>query len=141
MNRFFSIPAILRLVPSPVLQEFFQRMGFDSKAVHWQHLAPGEIRPIIEAISTMTAGEQTAIEETLRQISDLACDSGIAAFRAAGGSAVHLQLSDGPLCAAMRIWIEHPEVFNLAAALHQVDHLERWHRRVGPASDCSEFRR
>jgi hypothetical protein len=129
MNRFFSIPAILRLVPLPVLLRFFQKMGLDPCAVNWQNLSSGDVLPIIAAISRMGIAEQMAIKNTLLQISDLACDSGIAALREAGGRDMHL--ADGPLCTAMLVWIEHPEIFELATILHPPECLLRWRRRIG----------
>jgi hypothetical protein len=130
MNRFFSIPAILRLAPQPVLLRFFQKMGLDPRAVNWQNLSSGEVRPIIEAISRMTVAEQMAIENTLSQISELACDSGIAALREAGCKTCDMHLAEGPLCAAMQVWIDHPEIFELATILHTTEYLLRWRRRI-----------
>jgi hypothetical protein len=130
MNRFFSIPAILRLAPQPVLLRFFQKMGLDPCAVDWQNLSSGDVRPIIAAISGMAVAEQMAIANVLYQIADLACESGIAALREAGGETCDMHLAEGPLCAAMQVWIDQPEIFELATILHTTEYLLRWRRRI-----------
>ena len=137
MIRHFSIPAILRMIPQPLLAQFFKKLGLVAPFVHWKYLQPGEIHPILEFIAQAGAEKQMMIENTLYQISELACESGIAALHEAGGNALPMQSADDYYSLAMRVWIEQPEIFHRATLLQQVDHLERWHRTRGLATNRS----
>jgi hypothetical protein len=131
MNRFISIPTILRMVPKSLLQQFFGKLGFPALPVDWAHLRSGEIRPILDAISRVGTNEQMAIENALYDVSNLACSSGITALREAGNDVFCIRPPDDDLGWVMCIWLQHPEVFSRATLLQQVDHIEQWHRRVG----------
>lgn len=141
MSRHFSVPKILRMTPNRLLQEFFQRLGHHLLCLDWRKLGERQTEPMLISLSMLSRQAQDEIEAALAQIYDLACTSGWQAIaevaRAEGEAQSFFDALDRacPYERAMRVWLDHPRLFEQAALIHQVENLTRWRKRTGlPAS-------
>jgi hypothetical protein len=133
MTQPFSIPTILRMIPTEVLEQFFKKLGHATLSIDWRNLRSWDIRPILCAIAQFDMKQLLTLENLLHEVFDLASDSGMIALREAGGQGLFLRVpkSSNPYCQAMLAWLHAPEIFDRALLLQQVDHLGEWHTRMG----------
>jgi len=135
MTRSFSIPTVLRMVPNRLLQEFFVKLGHADFDPHWRELREREIDPILDYLSELPRGRMDEFESGLRNVSDLASESGFNAMLEAGplcgvtslGSLVPEDL--GPWGRAMWVWLHHRAVFEKALMIDRVEHMPSWRKR------------
>jgi len=135
VSRQFSIPTVLRMVPNVLLREFFERLGHDQLDIAWAKHRERDIEPIVKTLSDLEREEQDRIEAALRNVFDLACESGINALLEAAVRCGDLSLpaslpSDVDAYGkAMWAWLNRPEAFEKALLIHQVQHLSWWRKR------------
>ena len=95
MSRQFSIPTVLRMVPKPLLKEFFEKMGHGDLGLDWECLGERKIGPIIDALGDLTRQQQDDTESALRGIFDLGCETGIDALIEGAAQCGELNLPRG----------------------------------------------
>jgi hypothetical protein len=124
---------MLNGTPNELLKEFFARMGHSPPCIDWRRLKERQGHVLLDAIHMMPIDTQHQIEATLCAIFELACLSGaramVEAWRCSGTQSVASAEERGPYFQAMWTWLNHPQVFDLASTLHQIDHLGYWRRR------------
>ncbi len=137
MSRHFSVPKMLRLTPNRLLKEFFSRLGHSLLSLDWRKIGERQVEPMLTAISWLPRPAQDQIESALAQVFELACETGWRAIlevaRQDGDTDALLLLSERacPHERAMRVWLDHPQLFEQAALIHQVENLTRWRKRTG----------
>ena len=135
MTRHFSIPTVLRMTPNALLRQCFAKFGYLFLEVPWLKLHKWEVTPILKVLQELPPDQQTAVETAMHNVHDLACEKGVDRILEAvadlshGGPSPYLPDVGGPYCIAMWAWLHHPEVFDRALVLHQVDSLSRWRTR------------
>ena len=135
MTRQFSIPTVLRMVPNPLLKEFFEELGHGDFNPCWPELKEREIDPILDYIGELPLEQSNDIESVLRGVFDLGCPSGFDAILESGphcgdsdlGSLVPDDLS--LYGKAMWMWLNRREVFDKAQIIYQVEHMSWWRKR------------
>ena len=134
MSRQFSIPTMLRMVPNSLLGRFFEKLGHDFD-IDWERLGEREIDPVLTSFSDLSPSEQDQIEGDLRNVFDLACESGIEAIIEAASTFGELSLAEamptdaGYYARSMWAWLSHRKSFEKALLLHEVSHLRWWRKR------------
>lgn len=135
MSRAFSIPTVLRMVPNTLLRAFFDRQGHGDLGVAWGNLTERETEPILEALDRLKRSDFDRIEAALRNVYELACESGInAIFEAAtqcgdDDLANEMPQDVGAYHQAMWAWLNRPDIVERALLVHQVDNLSWWRKR------------
>jgi hypothetical protein len=135
MARQFSIPTVLRMVPNELLAQFFARLNLGDFGIAWEELGEREIDPILKEIGELNRTQQDEIEGALRNVFDLACDTGIDAIFEAATKCGDLDLPTvmpkeaGPYAKAMWAWLNRGDSFDKAVLIHQVDNLSWWRKR------------
>ena len=125
---------MFRMVPNSLLGRFFERHGHDFD-IDWERLGEREIDPIITSFSDLLPGEQDQIEGDLRNVFDLACESGIEAIIEAASTHGELSLAEampadaGYYARSMWAWLSHRKSFEKALLFHEVSHLRWWRKR------------
>lgn len=129
----FSISTVLRMIPQKLLREFLAKLGHTALPIDWQSLQPWDVRPILHAIKQFDSRQLMLFENIMHQVFDLASDSGVMAIREVGGKIFWSEIPKtcNPYCLAMRTWLRHSNVFNLALLLQQVNHCGDWSTRRG----------
>ena len=137
MSRHFSVPKVLRMTPNRLLKEFFSRLGHELLSLDWRRVGERQVEPLLLTMSWLPRSAQDQIESALAQIFELSCETGWRAVlevaRQDGEVDAVLRLSEqaGSYERAMRIWLDHPKLFEQAALIHQVENLTRWRKRTG----------
>lgn len=135
MSRHFSIPAVLRLIPNELLEQFFIQFRQNCYGVPWDRMGERQAEKLVNLLRMWPDETREFIEGVLRNVFDLACESGQQALReAADDLGLRSQLSEaletGSLYRrAMWAWLEAPEVFEKALAYHQIEHRHGWRKR------------
>ena len=135
MSRQFSIQTTLRKVPNELLSAFFKRMGHEEFDPGWATLKKSDLEPIMEFLRGLPSKEQDKIEAEFRNVFELACDTGLNAILEGaicfGDNDFASTISDelNPYGRAMWSWLNHPDAFSKAQAIHQVDSLNWWRKR------------
>src|SRR5262245_11347248 len=135
MSRQFSIPTVLRMAPNALLKELFTDMGYAEIDRDWEGLKEREIEPIQKAISEQTREAQDRIESELRELFELACDSGIdsilegAAMSGMDDFVSQLPGDVGVYHKALWVRLHHPDVFGRALRIHSFEMLSWWRKR------------
>ena len=135
MSRQFSIPTILRMVPNELLQEFFVILGHSEFDPCWPQLGKRELDPMLDYITDLPASQASQMDQELQAVYELSCQSGMAAITESaklhGVSDLPLQMPQEMSVHGRAMWtrLNHPEVFNTAQLLHEVDHLSWWRKR------------
>lgn len=134
-NRTFSLQTIIRKVPNELLGTFFERMGHGEFDPGWETLKKSDIDPIMEFLKSLPIKEQDKIESEFRNVFELACDTGLNAIVESatcyGEEDFASTIPDefNPYGRAMWSWLNHPDAFSKAQAIHQVDTLSWWRKR------------
>lgn len=134
MTRHFSIPTVLRMTPNGLLARFFEHLDVTLPGIDWQQLRRSDIPAVVAAIRSLTEREQHAVDSALGDIFLLACERGVAAlWEAASLSDCQgwIPSPQQPYQQAMQAYLQHPDVFQTAVLLRQVDSLSRWRRFGG----------
>jgi hypothetical protein len=137
MTRHFSIPKMLRMTPNSLLREFFDRLGHQPPGLDWLRLKERQFEPILTAMGGLPLEAQAQIESTLSAVFELSCETGVQTLlevaRKSGNPAVVAALTAGgcPHQHAMWAWLRHPDLFEQASLLQQIDSLTRWRKRKG----------
>lgn len=135
MNRQFSIPTVLRMAPNALLKDLFTEMDYLDLEQDWDGLKAREIEPILKAISEQHSEIQARIETELREVFELACDSGIdsileaAAMCGATDFVAELPADVSVYHKALWVRLNHPRVFERALRIHSFEVLSWWRRR------------
>jgi hypothetical protein len=124
----------LRLVPAPLLREYFdQRQRLQE--FDWDGLADGNVEPIYGAWMALPAEERQAISVDFQNAVALCSKRGIHAILDAGAS-TGLDLvptisgAKTNIEKVFRVLLDHPSVFRIASQFVWADNLSRhWHRR------------
>lgn len=146
MSRHFSIPSVLRMVPNELLERFFVQFRQNCYGVPWDRMGEREAGKLVNLLRMWPDDIREFIEGVLRNVFDLACESGVQAIReAAVDLGMHARLTEAFYSGnlyhqAMWVWLEVPEVFEKALAYHQIEHRHGWRKRddlpqVTPRSD------
>lgn len=134
MSRQFSIPTVLRMAPNALLRELFAEMDYAQLGRDWEGMGEHQIEPVQRAISIQPAEVQLRIETELRDLFDLACESGIAAICEAadlcGMISFATQLPHGGLYHKV-LWtrLNYLDIFQRALRIHSFDVLNWWRKR------------
>jgi hypothetical protein len=135
MARHFSIPSVLRLVPNDLLQRFFDQLPHAAGEIDWRWLGERQAATLTNVLCRWPDESREFVEGVLRNVFDLACESGQQALREAAADLDERDrllpaLSYGSLYQrAMWIWLEAPDVFEQALAYHQIEHRHGWRKR------------
>ncbi|MFV0446141.1 MAG: hypothetical protein ACK5Q5_21400 [Planctomycetaceae bacterium] len=135
MARHFSIPAVLRLVPNDLLQRFFVQFRQNCYGIPWDRMGERQAEKLVNLLRMWPDDVREFIEGVLRNVFDLACETGVQALREAAdelGQRAQLNagLQTGSLYRrAMWAWLEAPEVFEKALAFHQIERRHGWRKR------------
>jgi len=135
MARHFSIPAVLRLIPNDLLEQFFLQLRCHCYSVPWNHMRERQAEQLVHLLRMWPEETREFVEGVLRNVFDLACESGQQALREAaddlGRSAQWFDaLRTGTLYRrAMWAWLEAPQVFEKALAYHQIEQRHGWRKR------------
>ncbi len=135
MSRQFSIPTILRMVPNELLQEFFVILGHSEFDPCWPQLGKRELDPILDYMTDLPASQASQIDQELQAVYELSCQSGMTAITESaklhGVSELPIQMPQEMSVHGRAMWtrLNHPQVFNTAQLLHEVDHLSWWRKR------------
>lgn len=146
MARHFSIPAVLRLIPNDLLEQFFVQFRQNCYGVPWNRMGERQAEKLVNLLGMWPDETREFIEGVLRNVFDLACESGQQALREAADdlgqrSRLSEPLQTGTLYRrAMWAWLEAPEVFEKALAYHQIEQRHGWRKRddlphVAPRTD------
>src|SRR4029450_9281988 len=131
MIRHFSVPKVLRMTPNRLLKEFFGRLDHPLLSLDWRKVREYNVEPMLVAMSWLTREAQDEIESSLAAVFELACESGcrsiVEVARQDGQNDVFSGLPKHACCyeRAMSTWLNHPQVFEQAALVHQVENLTR----------------
>lgn len=135
MARHFSLPSVLRQVPNDLLQRLFVQLPHPCYGIDWNRLRPREAQCLVNVLKLWPDEARQFVEEVLRNVFDLACESGQQAIREAAAdlgvlSQLREALAYGSLYQrAMWTWLEAPEVFEKALVYHQIEHRAGWRKR------------
>ena len=137
MSRHFSVPKVLRMTPNRMLQEFFNRLGHQLLSLDWRKVKEHNVEPVLLSMSMLSRQAQDQIEAALASIFELACASGsrtiVEVAHLDGLADVFAELPKAVCCyeQAMWTWLHHPQIFEQASLIHQVENLTRWRKRTG----------
>ncbi|MCA9081978.1 MAG: hypothetical protein KDA58_15560, partial [Planctomycetaceae bacterium] len=146
MARHFSIPAVLRLIPNELLKEFFLQFRLNCYGIPWDRMGERQAEKLVNLLRMWPDDTREFIDGVLRNVFDLACESGLQALREAAEDLsqqdkLSAALQTGSLYRrAMWAWLEAPEVFEKALAYHQIESRHGWRKRddlphVAPRTD------
>lgn len=146
MSRHYSLPTVLRMVPNELLETFFKKLNNPCWSMDWRRLGRRQVEPLLQVLNYFEPGQRESTEAILRNVFELACESGIQVIRGLAASAGPAGLLEqwpeyGNLYhQAMWVWLEAPELFEQAVLFHQVDRLSWWTKRnslpqVSPPTD------
>jgi len=146
MSRHFSIPSVLRMVPNELLRRFFVQLPHPCYSIDWDRMGERQAEGLVNLLAMWPLDASEFVEGVLRNVFDLACESGLQALReAASDLGMFDRMKDAFLDGslyyrAMRAWLEAPEVFEKAVVYHQIEHRRGWRKRddlpqVTPRSD------
>lgn len=137
MSRHFSLPTVLRMVPNELLEAFFQKLDNPCYGMNWRRLGRRQIEPLLALFDYFPPGQREPAESILRNVFELACESGAKVIRElAKGSNAADALTGLPQHGnlyhqAMWVWLQTPGLFEQAVLFHQVDRLSWWSKRNG----------
>jgi hypothetical protein len=106
-------------------------------SLDWKRLGEWQVEPICLAITWLSPEQQAAVESTLAQIFELACDEGWEAILEAAIYSIENDLAGAlpadasPYERAMWTWLHRPRLFEQALVNRRIDGLTRWHKRTG----------
>lgn len=135
MSRQFSVPTILRMVPNDLLRAFFHLLGHGEFDPNWPELGAHEVDPLLDYITDLPNSRANVIEQELRSIYELSCDTGMAAIVEAAkveeASRLVFEIPEALNIHGRATWVRlhYPQVFETALFLHQVDNLTWWRKR------------
>lgn len=124
---------VLRLVPSPLLHQYFEKRGA-LRELQWNELA-GNVEPVYGAWMALPAVERQAVSVDFQNAFGLASKRGMKTLIDAGCSkGVNLIPLIGKGRASVenvfRVLLDHPGVFQIASYFTWADNLKRhWYRR------------
>ena len=132
----FSLPTVLRMVPNPLLREFFVRMNLDSLPIDWDGLQKREIGPIQQALDDLSDDDFDRVESNLHDVCELSRETGFNALVEAAADAGDFDFASrlpdngGWYHKAMWAWLNEPELVQSALVIHEVQSLNRWRKRT-----------
>lgn len=135
MSRHFSIPTVLRMVPNKLLKRFFEHFPFPLYSLDLDRMQQRQAVAASQVIRLWPDDARMFLEDLLRNIFDLACDSGLLVIREAAQfegkqNFVNRLMQSGNLYAkSMLTWLEEPDLFEHALLLHQIENQTRWRKR------------
>jgi hypothetical protein len=123
------------MVPNELLEEFFKKLNNPCYGMDWRRLGRRQVEPLLALMEYFPPGQRESAEAILRNVFDLACESGAKVIRdlarSSGPSDLLARLPDhGSLYhQAMWVWLQAPGLFEQAVLFHQVDQLSWWSKR------------
>jgi hypothetical protein len=135
------------MTPNALLRQFFAQLGLTLWSLNWDRLGERQVEPILTALRWLPESQQELAEASLRNVFELACETGLEALRDVAGD----RGADGlfargpdygtPYQRAMWMWLNQPDLFDQALLVHQVEHLAFWRKRndlpqVEPRTDA-----
>lgn len=135
MSRQYSVATVLRMTPKTLLAECFRSLGHHELDDMWPSLKKQDVEPIRIFMARLTAEQSAELEGVLRNVWELACDSGIQALTVARefvGSFQHREWFPEKLCPygkAIWVWLHDRRTFEKALVFHQVDRMRLWRKR------------
>jgi hypothetical protein len=135
MPRTYAARTFLRQAPNELLKEYFTRKSI-IRDVDFDLLGKTEVEPIMAAMETLPIAQRAGVEEDFRQINNLACEQGVRVLLEEAESIFH-QLHLADMFARMRnhyerafwMFLNHHEVFEIAADLAYMDGIGSWRTR------------
>jgi len=135
MSRNYSPKTFLRKTPNALLKEYFATKGVLGE-IDFDKLGETQVDPVIAAMEALAVRERTQIEQEFRQINELACEQGVRVLLEEGQSPYHeLNLAEtfGSMGShyerAFWMFLNHREVFDIAADLAYMDRVSSWRSR------------
>lgn len=135
MARHFSIPSVLRMVPNELLHRFFVQLPHPCYGINWNRLGERQAERLVNLFRLWPDAAREFVEGVLRNVFDLACESGQQALReAAAELGLEKKIANGISYGthyqrAMWAWLEAPEVFEKALVYHQIESRHGWRKR------------
>ena len=135
MSRNYSPKTFLRKTPNALLKEYFAAKGVLGE-IDFNKLGETQVDLVIAAMEALPVRKRTEIEQEFRQINELACELGVCVLLEEGQSPFHgLDLAEtfGGMGShyerAFWMFLNHREVFDIAADLAYMDRVSSWRNR------------
>jgi len=133
MTRQYSPKTFLRQSPNPVLQQYFHANNL-ALDVDWKCLTPRRIDPLFDAIEALPDEARESVERDFRLVFGMATPKGRLLFIEQGeirsiDLAERLSHVENHYEAAMVIFLEHREVFEVASCVNEMHLLGHWRKR------------
>jgi hypothetical protein len=144
MSRNYSPKTFLRLTPNKVLKKYFGGENLLGD-INFDSLGETEIEPVADAMNELSDKQRNNIEAEFRQINEMACETGIRVLIEEAESPFHnfkisetLKLMENHYERAFWVFLNHPEVFEIASDLAYMDRVGSWRsRNVGAGLVCA----
>jgi len=135
MSRNYSPKTFLRQTPNKVLKEYFARKNLLSD-IDFDSLSETEIEVVAESLDQLPEKDKREVEAEFRQINEMACEAGVhvlveeAAYRYHNiDLATTIEGMKNHYERAFWVFLNHPEVFEIAYELASMDRVSSWRRR------------
>jgi hypothetical protein len=134
MSRQFTIPTILRMLPNKLLERLFAERGYIQLRWNWKGLKERDVEKLQYAINMQPAESKALIESDLRELFELACDSGMtsileAALQCGLPDFADRMPEEGFYYRSIWTRLEYPAVFERALRLHNMQTISWWRKR------------
>lgn len=150
MSRNYSPKNFIQKTPNALLKQFFEQEN-TALGLNWEKLQESDVDPIYEAVQELPDKARIKTENIFRQINEMAYATGTQNLIIEGESVFHnLQLADmfekmsNPYEIAFWMYLNHPEVFNIAESLCRMDNVSSWkqsavYRKLEPKIEPEEI--
>ncbi len=134
MSRQFSIPTILRMLPNKLLERLFAERGYIQLRWNWKGLKERDVEKLQNAIKMQPAASKALIESDLRELFELACDSGMtsiieAALQCGLPDFADRMPEEGFYHRSIWTRLEYPAIFERALRLQNFEAISWWRKR------------
>lgn len=132
MSRNYSPKTFIQKTPNALLKLFFEQKAI-TLGLDWEKLQESDVDPIYDAIQELDDKSRVKIENTFRQINEMACSKGAQCLIEEGESVYHKLELAGTFEAMsnhyeMALWtyLNHHAVFYVAESLYRMDNIGSW---------------
>lgn len=122
----------IQKTPNALLKQFFETKKIDL-GLSWDELQESDVDPIYDAIQELDDKTRVNVENTFRQINEMACSKGAQCLIEEGESVYHKLELAGIFEAMsnhyeMALWtyLNHHAVFYIAESLYRMDNIGSW---------------
>jgi hypothetical protein len=132
MSRNYSPMTFIQKTPNALLKQFFEKKNIDL-GLDWDELQESDVDPIYDAIQELDDRMRVNVENTFRQINEMACSKGVQCLIEEGESVYHKLELAGTFEAMsnhyeMALWtyLNQHTVFYIAESLYRMDNIGSW---------------